>query len=148
MRTIRRKVPARVSVTYQCITCKTTYRSKHKAQECEKRVLEIKRFVVGETVRNIELRTCCSNLIVKNRNYHFEGTVINIVGPMPSDYEYECKWLGGKPDRINGHVYQYEVKYVCPVCNQLKTALYHALELKSLSVDKKFGPYSGLEKRY
>lgn len=154
MKTIRRRIPARTKVFYQCQTCGTKYGNKAKARECEKRILEFKKFSIGERVRNLEKRTCgiiasgSPALTRKSPHYYFEGIVIKIIGPQVSDYYYECRYLDGKPDRLNGHVYQYEVQYVCPVCDQLKTALCYAPELKILNVVKKSEPCVGPEKKY
>lgn len=137
MRIIKVRIPAKTVRSYQCETCKTRYSSKTKARECEKRVLEIRRSAVGDRVSNIEPRTC-GTVGKGNINYHFDGIIIKVVGPNPADYEYEVRWLGAQDDRVNGHIYQYEVRYVCPVCNKLRTALYYAPELKSLKVEKKY----------
>lgn len=149
MKTIRRRIPARTQIFHQCETCGTEYSNKAKAQKCEKRVLEFKKFSLGEFVRNIEKRICgVPPPPGKSPHYYFEGIVIKIIGPAVSDYDYECRWLGGKPDRLNGHVYQYEVQYVCPTCNQLETVLYYAPELRSLRVEKKSYPGPMIPKDY
>jgi len=115
---------------YQCRTCRTKYTSIRAAKECESRTREKKIYRVGDLVKNIEPRICY--MPYKYQNYIFEGRVIRILGPKPSDYEYEVKWLGGVPERIKGHVFEYEVDYRCPRCGMQKTALYYAPELKKV----------------
>lgn len=111
---------------YMCSVCRTKYPNKKEAARCEKRTCEKKSFSIGDTVRNIEPRTCWMN----SEEYIFSGKVVRILGPKPSDYEYEVKWLGGKAERINAHVFQYEVEFNCPHCKEKEQARYHAPELK------------------
>lgn len=145
MKTIRRDIPARVKVSYQCGVCSGEYPRRSQAKKCEARILEIQKFAIGEVVKNLEPRVCPIN---DDSPYFFEGIIKKILGPRKSDYEYEVKWLGAQPERLNGHIYQYEVEYVCPKCNNLKSHLYYSPELKSLRVIKKTGPYRGPEKKY
>jgi len=116
-------------VFYRCSRCKTKYTNKAEALRCEKRTLETKVFKVGNPVKNIEPRFCR----IKQKEYFFSGTVTRIVGPEPSDYEYEVKWLGGKKERLNAHVFMYQVEFHCPRCKKTKRARYYAPELKLIS---------------
>lgn len=118
MRTIRRQV-----VSYQCGTCKTKYSSKRAAQRCERRELEEKHFKVGDRVKALEVRTCALG-----RNYTARGVITEVVGPCPSDEEYELKWLGGK--RLNYHVWEYTLAVRCPHCKRTQKVRYYAPELK------------------
>ncbi len=111
---------------YICSKCRTQYSSKKNASRCEKRIREEKFFCVGDMVQNIEPRTCQ----LKNKNYIFSGKIIKILGPIPSDYEYEAKWLGGKSERLNAHVFVYQVKFLCPHCKKTKETRYYTPELK------------------
>ena len=113
------------SVLYQCSKCKTRYISAGRALQCEDKILEKKAFRVGNIVCNLEPRTC--NM---DKSYTFCGKVVRVLGPKPSDHEYEVKWLRGKPERTNGHVFEYEVEFTCPHCKEIKRARYYAPELK------------------
>ena len=130
MKQIVRRVLAHTTRSFQCEICGTKYRTTKQAKKCESRRLEIKEFNRGDLVKNREQRIC--NVV--DKQYHFIGTIIGVLGPNLPDYEYESKWLGGKTDRLNGHVYQYEVLYVCPECNDSKTTLYYGPELKSVKL--------------
>ena len=119
----------------RCGVCKTKYSSTKKgralkeAKQCASRILEKKVFKLGDPVTNLEPRNCFGG----GKSYYFRGRVIKIIGPEPSDYETEVKWLGGKQERVNGHVFQYEVEYICPRCEKTKTMLYYAPELKNIN---------------
>lgn len=111
-----------------CSVCKTKYRSKDKSKavgkalQCQKRPLEKKIFKKGDAVTNIELRTCS----ITGRAYYFKGKIARILGPMLAYYEYEVKWLGGIPNRVNGHIFQYEVSFICPHCKEKRLEIYYA----------------------
>ena len=115
-------------IFYVCSTCRTRYSNKKEALRCENRVRENKIFRVGDAVQNIEPRTCQ----MRQKNYIFSGRVAKILGPRPSDSEYELKWLGGKTERVKGHVFEYEVKFVCPHCDEERKERYYAPELKAI----------------
>ena len=114
----------RKKVLYRCPVCKTAYPRKKDALRCEKLPVEKRAFRVGDKVRNIEPRTC-----EQGKNYLFSGKVVRVLGPESSDYEYEVKWLGGKGERMNSHVFVYEVEFRCPHCKKQKRARYYAPEL-------------------
>ena len=113
-------------VLFVCSKCRTKYSSKKEATRCEKRIREKKAFCVGDAIQNIEPRTCQ----IKQRDYIFFGKIVRITGPKPSDYEYEVKWLGGKSERINGHVFHYDVEFNCPHCGEKRQGWYYAPELR------------------
>lgn len=113
---------------YICAGCKTRYTSKKKAEQCERRTLEPKVFKVGSRVQNVVAREC----EVEGKPYFFFGTVIKVIGPLPSDYEYEVKWLGGKRERLHAHVFLYHVRYRCPHCREMKEERYFTPELKAI----------------
>lgn len=119
----------RKTVLYQCSICKTNHTNKRDAQKCESRTLEKKVFAVGDMVSNKEPRICS----VRDKHYTFKGRVVRIIGPMASDYEYETKWLGGKTERLNGHVFQYQIEFRCPHCKDTREERYFAPELNKLS---------------
>ncbi len=116
----------------RCFVCKTKYQSKsksravEKALKCQKRPLEKQIFKKGDFVTNIEQRTCS----ITGRGYHFKGKIARILGPMLADYDYEVRWLGGIPSRVNGHVFQYEVSFICPLCREKRREFYYAPILK------------------
>ena len=116
-------------VSYACMVCRTKYSNKKEAAEREKKPLEPRTFKLGDRVSNIEPRMCAGP---KEKPYIFKGTITKISGPEAPDYEYEIKWLGGKRERLNSHVFYYEVSYTCPNCNKKTKASYYAPELKRL----------------
>ncbi|MEK7627061.1 MAG: hypothetical protein AAB397_00565 [Patescibacteria group bacterium] len=116
-------------VFYQCSQCKKKYTNKTKAFRCERRTLEEKIFKIGDRVQNIEPRTCMTT----KKQYIFSGRVTKIVGPNPSDYEYEMKWLANKKERLNAHVFMCQIKFPCPHCKEIREERYYAPELKLIS---------------
>lgn len=125
------KTPQKITkkiTLWQCGICKTKYKTETHARLCQDRFLEKKKFAVGDRVTNKERRVCSKT----NTQYTFTGTVISIQGPEPADGEYERKWLGEKRERLNSHVFSYEVEYRCPQCNKKKSALYYAPELEKI----------------
>ncbi len=122
-----KKIVERTTRTfYQCKICKTKHSKQKACQECEEKKVEAKRFKIKDVVRVIELRTC----MTKDKNYSVVGKVVKIIGPMPADSEYEQKWLGGKSERINSHVFRYRVEFRCPHCKEKRSDEYYAPELK------------------
>ncbi|PJE50671.1 MAG: hypothetical protein COV29_02965 [Candidatus Yanofskybacteria bacterium CG10_big_fil_rev_8_21_14_0_10_36_16] len=115
-------------VTYKCSLCEAEYQKASEAEKCESRILEEKVFKVGDKVENIELRFCAACDIT----YRFKGKVVKVIGPVASDYEYEAKWLKGAPERLNGHVFQYQVRFECPHCHRTREERYFAPELKKI----------------
>ncbi len=113
----------RRAVSYRCSVCGTEYRKKIDAMDCETMGIEEQKFNVGDGVTSLEPRVCSDDA-----EYVAQGTVRAVSGPCPPDEEYWVKWLGGLPPR---HVFLYEVKYKCPICGQIKGAVYFAPELKS-----------------
>ena len=115
---------------YICEVCNTEYASKSSALACEKKPVEKKKFRVEDRISNVEPRMCGRNA------YVFKGRVTRISGPFPPNEEYENKWLSSAinhMERINSHVFLYEVEFICPVCRMKKTARYYAPELKLVS---------------
>src|SRR3989344_4816404 len=110
MKKITRRVPAHTVHSFQCEVCKTKYRTEKQAQECESRTKEMKIFWVG---------------------YMAIGKIVKIEGPVLPDYEYECKWLGGDPKRLNSHVYEYWLSFKCPHCGEKRKHPYYGPELRS-----------------
>jgi len=117
----------RVETFWICSKCNTGYNSKKEARRCERGNVEKKIFAVGDLVTNRELRFCLS---VPRRGYYFRGMVTKIIGPMPCDMEYEIKWLEGKAERLDSHVFEYRVRYRCPRCRKNMVVQYYAPELK------------------
>ncbi len=124
---MRRVVEKRVS--YRCSRCDTKYTNKRSALRCDEMPVEATVFKIGSLVRNIEKRMCGRD----QRQYTFSGVVSKIVGPQAPDEEYELKWLGGKPERLNSHVFLYQVKFRCPHCRKMQEARYFAPELKLIN---------------
>lgn len=123
MKKIVKEIPTRTSVSYQCEICKKKYRSEKKAKECEERILEKKIFQIGDEVFNFEPREC----YIGAKPYRVKMTIVKILGPKLPDYEYEVKWLGSK--RLDMHIFEYEVQYICPRCGCKKDARYYAPEI-------------------
>ena len=103
----------RKTTLYICEVCKTEYTKKKDALKCEAKLLERKVFHAGDIVRNKNKRTCSK----KMKKYILKGKVVRVLGPISIS------------DNRN-HIFQYEIKYICPACNQEKQALYNASELK------------------
>jgi hypothetical protein len=122
VRTVKRQI-----VSYQCDTCKTQYSSKRAARKCERRKLEEKQFKVGSRVETLELRICAHG---QDLHYTARGRITEIIGPCPSDEEYELKWLGGK--RLNYHVWKYTLAVRCPHCKRTERVQYYAPELRRI----------------
>lgn len=126
MKIISRRVPARTVRSYQCGVCGTKYRAAEKAKKCEARIKENKTFKKGDVVRGYERHVC--SYMGEDREFQPEGRVIKVLGPMLPDYEYEVKWLDGRFERINGHVYLYEVAYKC-LCGKPRKDLFRTPEI-------------------
>ncbi len=126
MKTIVRRVPAHTIRSFQCEVCRAKYRTAKQALKCKARIKEKQVFKVGDFVKGYEPHVCSHK--GRDRNFLTEGMVIKILGPMCPDYEYEVKWLGGKTERLNGHVYLYEVEYLC-LCGKSRKYLYRAPEI-------------------
>jgi hypothetical protein len=118
------KTIVRQQKKYVCDICRTSYSNKREAEQCERRKREKKAFHLGDIVKAGERRMCN----IKNKSFPCSGKIVRIVGPKPADEEYELKWLGGKIERLQSHVYEYEVKYVC-ICGQTQRDRYYAPEL-------------------
>lgn len=111
---------------YQCDICKTKYEKASDAEKCEARTLEEKKFKVGDLVQAIEKRQCLSS--EGSKEYICKGKIVKIIGPMAPDEEYEIKWLNS--ERLNNHVWEYEIEYICPHCGEKKGARYYAPEIR------------------
>lgn len=90
--------------------------------------VETKVFGIGSRVKNVEKRQCTR----ERKPYTFSGVVTKIVGPEAPDYEYEVKWLGGKSERLGSHVFQYQVRFTCPHCKEIREHRYYAPELRKI----------------
>jgi len=123
MKTIISHVPAKTTTSYQCAKCKTKYRSKARALQCELLITEEKAFKVGDRVRWCEELHCSA----VNKNYWMDGKVQKILGPALPDFEYNAKWLGGK--LFDKHIFMYEVSWKCPHCKLSCSGRYYSLEL-------------------
>lgn len=120
----------RIETTFPCSVCKTEYHKRRDAKECKKRKLEKIKFKIGDLVFAHEPRQCNS------KTYKVRGKVVKILGPQASDEEYEAKWLGELSERLNSHVFQYEVKYTCPICKEKKSMVYYAPEIDKITSTK------------
>lgn len=132
MKTIRREIPARTEVGYQCEICKTEYRTVAEAIHCEKRKLEKKIFKVGQEVSTMELRRCQ----LASRPYIARGAVKMVLGPVLPDRDYEIRHLGGDPQRMNSHAWHYIVRWKCPHCEKTKQHVFYTPELKVVEKKK------------
>ena len=124
VRTITRKIPARTIRSYQCLVCKTKYRHKKLAEKCADRVLEKINFNIGDQVK-INLYHICN---IDEKSFYPKGRVVKILGPMLPDEEYERKWFGGYSERLNSHIFQYEVAFYC-VCDMKRSGRYFLPEI-------------------
>ncbi len=130
MKVIRRRVPAKTVVSYQCEVCGTKYSNRSQAEKCERRTLEdrLVRFKKGNRIEVKVIHSCNHVGTGPQKLFSPVGIVIKVIGPVLSDLEYEVKWLGGKPDRVNGHVFQYLVRFQC-VCGKTREGLFYLPEL-------------------
>ncbi len=126
MKIIKKKVPAHTTFSYQCEVCGTKYRTEEQALKCEARTKEKKTFKRGDAVRGYECHVCSHGK--RDKNFLPEGKVVKTMGPMLPDYEYETKWLNSRSERINGHIYLYEVAYPC-LCGKPRRHLYRTPEI-------------------
>jgi len=110
---------------YQCSVCRTKHNSAKAGRACEAKVVEPRIFRKGERVRALEHRTCG-----RGKNFVCKGVVKKILGPEPSDSDYESRHLGGARERLSAHVFRYIVRYRCPHCKKIKEACYYAPELR------------------
>ena len=113
-------------IFYQCSVCKTKYANKKEALKCELRTLEKKVFEIGNYVKNIEPRFCQ----MRQKYYFFSGKITKITDPELPDVEYETRWLMNKKERLNAHVFLYQVKFRCPHCKETREERYYAPELQ------------------
>lgn len=114
------------TILWRCSVCGINYDKKSDAKNCESKLVEQKKFKVGDQVTNsMEPRVCSTT----GEEYRFKGRISKIFGPQPPDEEYSNKWLGGLS---NIHVFLYEVTYKCPRCGRKKETMYLAPELKKV----------------
>lgn len=125
MKTITKTIPKRTVTSYQCEKCKTRYGSPKKALKCEAMPVEKKYFKIGNLVSLRELNTCGTY----GKDYRLKGRIKKIIGPTLPDEEYNLKWLQNRLARL--HVFQYEVHWKCPYCNQPNSGLFYGMELIS-----------------
>ncbi len=119
-----RKIVRRMTL-YRCAVCKTDYRSKAMAKECESYPVECRKFRRGTRVRALESRRC-----VCSRKYIADGIVLEVLGPTRADEEYSKKWLNSEGS--DAHVFVYIVEFVTPCCKRKNSAVYYGAELKPL----------------
>lgn len=122
-RKIQRRIPAHVSVSYQCEKCERKYRTPTKAQECESQPVEPKKFKVGDRVSWREAKECGQ----AGRNYFINAIVTKVIGPTLPDEEYNIKWLQGH--LAGKHVYEYLLNWNCPYCTTEHAGVYYGIEL-------------------
>lgn len=128
MKKIVKKIPARTVISYQCKVCKTKYGTAERAEKCEARVLEEKRFKIGDTAYSLVKHEC----VASRRPYRPQGKVIRTMGPMIPDNEYEI--YNQKSGKF--HIFKYEVEYICPKCNKKHSGLYSAPELRKTEKER------------
>lgn len=126
MKQIVRRVLAHTTRSFQCEVCGTKYSTKKQALKCENRTKENKIFKKGDVVRGLEYYLCDHGK--KESKFLPEGRVAVVIGPTLPEYEYEIKWLGGKAERINGHIYLYDVTFKC-LCGKVRSDLFRTPEL-------------------
>lgn len=116
MRVIKKRVPAKTVVLYQCKICRANHTNRLEAKKCEMLPTESKVFKLGDRVRNITARRCRLD-----KYYYFKGKIFKIKGPT-------LNYIFGQE-----HVFYYFVEYKCPICNKNETQLYQAGGLKKIS---------------
>lgn len=126
MKQIVRRVPTHTVRSFQCNVCETKYPTAKQAKKCEARIKEKKVFKKGDVVKGYEFHVC--NHGKKDKNFQPKGTITMVIGPILPDYEYEVERLKGKPERLNGHIYLYEVVYAC-LCGRQRGYQYRTPEI-------------------
>lgn len=121
MKTIRKKIPARTEVSYQCSICKKVYDTKSKAKACEEAPVENKRFKRGDKVSG-EHR-CGLSYYHWSRMRKFVGVITKVKLVSPSEL-HERQIGGGE------HVYECYVTYICSFCKKKSYRLIFASALK------------------
>ena len=119
--------PRRQKVLYQCEHCKTNYKRRQRAMDCEAEPVEDIVFKVGDRVTWTEKRGCTH---AYGQDYCIDGLVVAVCGLQLPDEEYNNKWFGG---RLAGkHVHMYQVNWECPYCLLKYSRRFYSLELKKL----------------
>lgn len=101
---------------YQCGICMTEWETWEEKEVCEARVVEEKVFEPGDKVRLEHLHRCQTPLLGLER-IPMIGMVIDVVGPLLPDEEYENQVIKD-PRRLKQHIYWYMVEYDCGRCQQ------------------------------
>lgn len=136
MKVIVRRVPARTVRSYQCEVCGTKHAHESQAKNCEARSNNDIRFYklrVGDTVE-IKLPHFCDHGKL-SKSFTPSGCIIKRIGPVVSDADYERRW-GEDPDRVHGHVFQYEVTFKC-CCGKGRSGLFYNPELSLIKRRKR-----------
>ena len=126
MKKIVRRVAAHTVRSFQCEICGHGYPTKSQALKCEARVKERRKFRKGDLVKGHELYVCVDGK--KKNKFLPEGRITIVIGPTLPEYEYEVKWLGARPERLNGHIYLYEVTFEC-LCGRTRSNVFRTPEL-------------------
>src|SRR5258706_14694351 len=104
MKVIKNYVEAHTTVSYECHVCKSRYPHRKTAERCSKRVNELKDVKVGDQVVSIMQFVCNHRPRKRDKGFSVHG-VIEKIGPLrPADVDYERRWLGGIPARLDAHV--------------------------------------------
>lgn len=111
---------------YRCSTCRKTYDRRTQATACAKRLVQEKKFAIGDRVIGRESRECQS----AHKSYKPIGCVMDIRGPIMVDEEYNIKWLQNA--FANVHTWEYVIMWNCPHCGEHRGGSYYAPELKRL----------------
>lgn len=128
MRMITEHIPAKTTTAYQCAKCKTKYRSKIKALECEELPVENKYFEIGEKIILIGWWSCMKRL--KNSKKHeIRSFIEKINGPFIFDSEIRRLAFG----KLDGkHMFEYDVWWYCKNCRCRHYYCAYSFELKKI----------------
>ncbi len=129
MRKIVKKIPARTVIKYQCKVCGMKYKTSAAAKKCEARILENKKAKIGDRVHVYQTRECHVLYQVPDT-----AKVVKIIGPMLPWEDYEIRHLHGRPERLNSHIFQYEIEYISPCCKEVHRIPCFAPEFDKVSV--------------
>jgi Zn finger protein HypA/HybF involved in hydrogenase expression len=129
----------KIIIRYQCKKCKSKYRTKKEAEDCERMAVEKQVFKVGDKVTaTMEQFKCawCAKVFFPT------GKITKAFVAKNKDYteEYVNKWLRNTlAQELLGkvHLRRYVMKYKCPKCGDAKNNLFYTAELRRYGKNKK-----------
>lgn len=124
------QVVRKTVTSYKCDVCKTSYTNRKEAMRCEAKPVEKKLFEIGDRVVCRVVHVCnCQGF----QKFKFKpvGKIVRVLKPEPMDGE-DNKWVQ-RPDALEIHAYQYEIKFRCPKCRGKRGYVAYTPELTPLN---------------